>query len=115
MTWRRGIALSFEQDGAWLAGGGGGRRRWLWWNVVCVDEDGGGVAGDGEGLTGSESAERVAGEAEGAAVVGVRGGEVVARVDSLLHETAPVLAPPHRVLVFQLGRRATHLTNNGGA
>lgn len=45
---------------------------------------------------------------------------MVASVDSFFHEAAPVLAPPHRVLVFQLGRRAAHFTlksewNPGGA
>lgn len=73
-----------------------------------VEEDGGGVVGDGEGFAGGEGGEGGAGEAEGPAVVGVGSSEVVARVDRLLHEAAPLLAPPHRVLVFQLRRRATH-------
>lgn len=72
------------------------------------EEHGGGVVGDGEGFAGGEGGEGGAGEAEGATVVGVSGGEVVARVHRLLHEAAAVLAPSHRVLVFELGRRAAH-------
>lgn len=40
------------------------------------------------------------------------GGEEVASVDCLLHEAAAVLAPPNRVLVFELGRGATHLMHH---
>lgn len=63
---------------------------------------------DGKWFARGESDERRTGYAEGAAVVGVRGSKVVASVDGLLHEAAPVLAPPHGILVVQLGRRASH-------
>lgn len=81
------------------------RRRWR-----RVEENGGGVTGDGKGFPGSETAERGAGEAERPAVVGVGSSEVVTCIDSVLHKAAPLLAPPHSVLVVELRRRATHST-----
>ena len=80
-----------------------------------MEEDGGGGVRDGEGFAGGEGAEGGAGEAEGAAVVGVGRRQVVARVNGLLHQPPAVLAPPHRVLVLQLRRRAAHVCINGGA
>lgn len=76
-----------------------------------VEEDGGGVAGDGKWFTSSKGTKGGASETERPTIVRVRGGEVVARVDSLLHKAAPLLAPPHSVLVVELRRRATHLTS----
>lgn len=65
------------------------------------EEDGGSGGGDEEeGLSLGEVEEGGAGEAERAAVVGVCGGEVVAGEDGVLHEAAPLLAPPHTVLVL---------------
>ncbi|MED6140618.1 hypothetical protein PIB30_094981 [Stylosanthes scabra] len=55
-----------------------------------------------------EGAEGVANEAEGAAVVGVSEGKVVMRKDSLLHETATLLAAAHCLLIIELGGRTTH-------
>lgn len=83
--------------------GGGGERG-------VAEEDGGGVLRHGEGLAGGERHEGGARDAERAAVVGVGGRQVVAGVDCLLDEAAPLLAPPHGVLVVQLGRRATHFS-----
>lgn len=73
-----------------------------------AEEDGRGVVDDTEGLSGGEGGEGGAGQAEGTAVVGLGGGEVVASVHSILHEAATLLAPPNRVLVVQLRRRAPH-------
>lgn len=67
--------------------------------VGGAEEDGGGMVGDCEGFAGGEGDKRGARDAEGPAVFSVGGGQVVAGVDSLLHEAAPLLAPPHRVLV----------------
>lgn len=65
-----------------------------------VEEDGGGVVGDGEGFAGGEGGEGGAGEAEGPAVVGMGGGQVVTHVHRLLHQAAALFAAAHRVLVF---------------
>lgn len=66
------------------------------------------MVGNREEFAGGEGDEGGARHAEGAAVVGVGGGEVVARVNCLLHEAAPLLAPPHRILVVEFRRRTTH-------
>lgn len=67
-----------------------------------VKEDGGGLIGDGEGFAGGEGTEGGAGEAKRAAVVGMCGGQMVARIDGLFHETAALLAPPYSVFVVEL-------------
>lgn len=65
------------------------------------EEDGGGGGGDDEeGFPLCEVEEGGTGEAERAAVVRVCSGEVVASEDGVLHEAAPLLAPPHTVLVL---------------
>lgn len=103
--WRRWMV-----DGGGRGGRGDTWREGIGWRgrVMVVEEDGGGLVGDVEGLEGGEGDEGGAGEAEGATVVGVGGGQVVARVDGVFHEAAPLLAPPHRVLVVQFRRRAAH-------
>lgn len=73
-----------------------------------AEEDGRSVVEDTEGLASGEGGEGGAGGAEGTAVVGLGGGEAVASVHSILHEAATLLAPPNRVLVVQLRRRAPH-------
>lgn len=71
-----------------------------WDGCFVVDEYGGGVIGNRKGFTGGECGECGASEAEGAAVVGVCGGEVMTSIDGFFHETATVFAAPNRVLVF---------------
>lgn len=66
-----------------------------------------------EGLSSSEAREGGSGEAHGAEVVGVSGGEEVARVHRLLHEAAPLLAPPHGVFIVDPRRRAPHWSGVG--
>ena len=99
----RGYAMTRRRDKTRRldvgSGGSGGRR---------AEEDGGGVVRDGEGFAGGEGDQCGTGDAKGATVIGVRGGEVVAGINGLLHETTPFLAPPHRVLVVELRRRASH-------
>lgn len=84
-------------------GGGGGCEV-----AVVVEEDGRGLLGDGEGLALGEAGEGGGGGEEGAEVVGVCGGQVVAGLDGLLHEVAPLLASPDCVLVVQLRGCASH-------
>lgn len=60
------------------------------------------------GLEEGKGGEGGAREAEGAEVVGVGGGKVVAGIDGLLHQPQPLLAPSHHVLVIQFQRRTTH-------
>lgn len=73
-----------------------------------VEEDGGGLVRDGERFEGGEGGEGRAGDVEGAAVVSVSCGQVVASVDGFFHEAAPLLAPPHRVFIVELRGRTTH-------
>lgn len=80
------------------------RRRW-------VEENGGGISRDCERFAGGERAKCGTRKAERPTIVGVRGSEVVPRIDSLFHKAAPLLAPPHSVLVVELRRRATHFTS----
>lgn len=65
----------------WI-GGIGRRRRGV---GSLVEEDGGGLVGDGEGFKGGKGNEGGAGEAERAAVVGVSRCQVVASVNGVLH------------------------------
>lgn len=86
-----------------MGGAGGGRRR------GGGEEDGGSVVRDGErGVALGEARERGGGDAEGAEVVGVRGGQQLARRHRVLHVAAALLAAPDRVLLLHLGRRAPH-------
>lgn len=86
--------------------------RWGWFWVESrrrrVEEDGGGLVRDGEGFEGGEGGEGGAGDAEGAAVVGMSGGQVMASVNGFFHEAAPLLAPPHCVFIVELRGRTTH-------
>ena len=91
--------------------GGGGRGRWRVEGPRRGggEEDGRGVVGDGEGRVAlREAGERGGRDAEGAEVVGVRGGELLARGDGVLDVPPPLLAAAHRVLLLHLGRRAPH-------
>lgn len=90
-----------------MMNGGRARRR-------QVDENGGAVAGDGQGFAGGEGTESGAGESERPAIVGVGSSEVVASIDSFFHKAAPVLAPPDGVLVVKFRRRTAHLTAEDG-
>lgn len=84
--WRLWLLRVLDGD-RWRGGVGGG------------EEDGGGVVGDGEGFAGGEGGEGGAGDAEGAAVVGVGGGEVVAGEDGFFYETTAFFAAADGVLV----------------
>lgn len=90
-----------DEGGGFRGGGGWGGG---------AEEDRRGVIGDLEGFAGGEGDEGGACHAEGPAVVEVGGGQVVASVNGLLHEVAPLLASPHRVLVVQLRHRAAHFS-----
>lgn len=82
--------------------------------VVSEEEDWRSRVGDGEErFACGEAGEGGGGEAHGAEVVGVGGGEEVARVHRLLHEAAPLLAPPDSVLVFDPRRCASHPSRAG--
>lgn len=50
-----------------------------------MEEDGGGLVGDGKMLAGCELAESRAGEPEGSAVIGLRCSHVVPSVDGFFH------------------------------
>lgn len=81
---------------------------------VSEEEDGRSGVGDGEeGFSRGEAGEGGGGEAHGAKVVGVGGGEELARVHRLLHEAAPLLAPPDGVFVVDPRRCAPHPSRAG--
>lgn len=81
--------------------------------VVREEEDGRGGVGNGEeGFAGGKAGEGGGGVAHGAEVVGVGGGEEVAGTNRLLHEAAPLLAPPDGVFVLDPRSRAPH--SSGG-
>lgn len=68
------------------------------------------MLGDGEGFSSGEALERRSGEEEGAEVVGVCGGEMVAGIDCFFHEAATLLAAPDGVFVVKSRRCASHCT-----
>lgn len=76
--------------------------------IVNLMEEDGGLLRDGEGLALGEAGEGGAGGEEGAKVVGVGGGQVVAVLDGLLDQAAPLLAASDGVLVVQLRGGASH-------
>lgn len=67
-----------------------------------VKKDGGGLVGDREGFAGGEGTESRTGEAKRTTVVGMCGGQMMARIDSLFHETAALLAAPNSVFLVEL-------------
>lgn len=67
-----------------------------------MKEDGGGLVGDREGFAGGEGTESGAGEAKRTTVVGMCGGQMMARIDGLFHETAALLAAPYSVFLVEL-------------
>lgn len=84
------------------------RRRGRSTVVGGAEKNRGGVFRDGEGLAGGKGGEGGAGETKGAAVVRVSGGEKVASVDGVFHQTAALLAATDGVLTVELGGCASH-------
>lgn len=94
--WGRGRDVTRRRDESGFGSvRGGGVRDGGW----IAEEDRRSVVRDGDRFTGSKRNECGACDAEGAAVIGVGRGQVVPGVHCFLHQAAPLLAPPHGVLV----------------
>lgn len=81
---------------------------------VIEEEDRRGGVGDGEErFPSGEAGEGGGGETHGTKVVGVGGGEELARVHCLFHEAAALLAPSDGVFVLDPRRCAPHWSRVG--